>query len=116
RRKAEARERQRRIANALDLWGECHSTPGTLVERYLRSRGLVGPIPNSLRMHGMLRHRESGGSRPAMVGLVEHVADGPVGAHLTYLAVDGSMQPTVEPRKRFLGPVGGGAVRLNPVR
>jgi len=64
---AEVRERQQRIANALDLWGECHSAPGTIVERYLRSRGFVGPIPPSLRMHGMLRHRESGGSRPAMV-------------------------------------------------
>jgi putative DNA primase/helicase len=113
-REAEARDRQRRIANALDLWGECHSAPGTIVERYLRSRELIEPIPHSLRMHGMLRHRESGGSRPAMVGLVEHVEHGPVGVHLTYLSTDGSMQATVEPRKRSLGPVGGGAVRLAP--
>jgi len=108
----EARERQLRIANALKLWGECFPAPGTIVERYLQSRGLRGPIPRSLRMHGMLRHRESGGSRPAMVALVDHVEHGPVGVHLTYLAIDGSMQATVEPRKRFLGPIGGGAVRL----
>jgi putative DNA primase/helicase len=113
-REAEARERQRRIASALDLWGECYPAPGTIVERYLCSRGLTGPIPDSLRMHGMMRHRESGGSRPAMVAMVEHVERGSIGVHVTYLAVDGSMQATVEPRKRSLGPVGGGAVRLAP--
>jgi putative DNA primase/helicase len=114
RRNAEVRERRRRTAIALDVWGECHPAPGTIVERYWRSRGLVEPIPPSLRMHGMLHHRDSGGSRPAMVGLVEHVEHGPVGVHITYLAVDGSMKASLEPGKRSLGPVGGGAVRLAP--
>jgi putative DNA primase/helicase len=112
RRKVEARERQRRIANALDLWGECYPAPGTLVERYWRSRGLTIPVPPTIRMHGMMFHPESGARRPAMVALVEHVEYGPVGVHVTYLAVDGSIQATVEPRKRSLGPVGGGATRL----
>jgi hypothetical protein len=49
-----------------------------------------------------------------MVALVEHVEHGAVAVHLTYLAVDGSMQARVEPRKRSLGPVGGGSVRLAP--
>jgi putative DNA primase/helicase len=73
RREAETRERQRRTANALDLWGESRPAPGTSVERYLLSRRLILPIPPTIRMHGMMRHRESGGSRPTMVGLVEHV-------------------------------------------
>jgi hypothetical protein len=63
--------------------GQCHSASGTIVEQYLRSRGLTGPIPPTLRMHPKLRHRESGGSRPAMIGLVDHVDHGPVGVHLT---------------------------------
>jgi putative DNA primase/helicase len=50
-----------------------------------------------------------------MVALVEHVGHGPVGVHVTYLAIDGSMKATIEPNKRSLGPVGGGAVRLAPV-
>jgi putative DNA primase/helicase len=107
----EARDRRRRIAAALDLWGECRSAAGTIVERYLRSRGLTEPIPPTIRMHGMMRHRESGGRRPAMVALVEHVKHGPVGVHLTYLAIDGSMKAAVEPCRRSLGPVAGGAVR-----
>ena len=114
RRNAEAPNRQRRIADALDLWGECYPAQDTLVATYWRSRGLVEPIPPSLRMHGMMRHGESGSRRPAMVGLVEHVEHGPVGVHITYLAVDGSMKATVDPEKRLLGPVGGGAVRLAP--
>jgi hypothetical protein len=114
RRSAEARNRQRRIADALDLWDECYPAQDTLVAAYWRSRGLVESIPPSLRMHGMMRHRESGGSRPAMVGLVRHVKHGPVGVHITYLAIDGSMKATVEPVKRSLGPVGGGAVWLAP--
>jgi hypothetical protein len=111
-REAEARDRQRRIASALDLWRECFPAPDTIVERYLHSRKLTGAIPPTLRMHGMMRHRDSAGRRPAMVALVEHVERGPTGVHLTYLAIDGSMQATVEPRKRSLGPVGGAAVRL----
>jgi putative DNA primase/helicase len=47
-----------------------------------------------------------------MVGLVEHSERGPVGVHLTYLAIDGSMKAAVDPVKRSLGSIGGGAVRL----
>jgi putative DNA primase/helicase len=93
-------------------WGDCHPPQDTLVATYWRSRGLVEPIPSLIRVHGTMTHRESGARRPAMAALVEHVEDGPVGVHLTYLSIDGSMQVTVEPRKRSLGPVGGGAVRL----
>ena len=109
---ARERDRRRRILCALDLWGECYPPQDTLVATYWRSRGLVEPIPSPIRVHGMMSHRESGARRPAMVALVAHVEHGPVGVHLTYLATDGSMQAAVEPRKRSLGPVGGGAVRL----
>jgi hypothetical protein len=65
-------------------------------------------------MHGMMFHRESGEQRPGMVALVEHNEHGPTGVHITYLTIDGSMKATIEPTKRSLGPVGGGAVRLAP--
>jgi len=109
---ARERDRRRRILCALDLWGECHPPQDTLVATYWRSRGLAEPIPSPIRMHEMMGHRESGARRPAMVALVEHVEHGPVGVHLTYLAIDGSMQATVEPRKRSLGQICGCAVRL----
>jgi hypothetical protein len=50
-----------------------------------------------------------------MVGLVEHVKTGAVGIHLVYLnPLDASVRVTISPRKRSLGPVKGGAVRLAP--
>jgi putative DNA primase/helicase len=111
---ADAADRARRIANALDLFlNEGRSAAGTLVERYLRSRGLVSEIPATIRVSSRwLRHQESGETRPAMVALVEHTEHGQVGCHLTYLAPDGSQKATLDPVRRFLGPVAGGAVRL----
>ena len=115
-REAQERDRSRRLATAVDLW--CYETrPAvrSVVETYLRSRRITLPPPPTLRCSAsMLRHRESGERRPAMVALVEHVERGPVGVHATYLAMDGSMKATIEPAKRSLGPVGGGAVRLAP--
>jgi putative DNA primase/helicase len=116
RREADDRDRWRRISAALDKWQhETCPAAGSIVETYLRSRRITLPPPPTIRRSiGMLCHRESDEWRPAMVALVEHVEYGPVGVHITYLAIDGSMKATIEPAKRSLGPVGGGAVRLAP--
>jgi putative DNA primase/helicase len=114
RRAAEDSDRQRRIATAMDIWNESYRADRTIVERYLRSRGITVPPPAEIRMHGMLYHRESTEQRPAMVALVEHTGHGPVGIHITYLAIDGSMKATIDPAKRSLGPMAGAAVRLAP--
>jgi hypothetical protein len=87
---------------------------GTIVENYLRSRHIILPPPTIRCSICMLRHKESGERRPAMVALVEHVEHGPVRVHATYVVIDGSTKATVEPAKRSLGPVGGGAVQLAP--
>jgi putative DNA primase/helicase len=111
-------ERQRRIANALDLFNGGRLAAGSFVERYLFGRGIDIAIPDTIRASfGWLHHRESGERRPAMLGLVEHVEHGPVAVHVTYLAIDGSCKATVDPNRKFFGPVKGGAVRLgSPVR
>ncbi len=75
RRAAEERNRQRRIAEALDLWRHETVDPcGTAVERYWAIRGLGNlPIPPAVRAaRSWVRHPE-GGSRPVMIALVEHV-------------------------------------------
>jgi putative DNA primase/helicase len=107
--------RQRRTANALDLYfNQSRPAAGTLVERYLRSRGIEIDIPNSVRASsGWLHHRESGERRPAMLCLVEHVEHGPVAVHCTYLAADGSCKATIDPNKKCFGPVGGAGVWLS---
>jgi putative DNA primase/helicase len=114
RRAAEESDRQRRIAAAMDIWTESSPANGTIVERYLHSRGITLPHTATIRMHGMMYHRESSEQRPAMLALVEHTDRGPTGVHLTYLAIDGSMKATIEPAKRSLGHVAGAAVRLAP--
>jgi putative DNA primase/helicase len=119
RREAEAADRQRGIAEALDIWNESHPAEATpQLPRYLASRGYCGPIPPTIRLHGMHgsygRH-PSGERRPQMVGLVEHVDYGPVGVSRTFLAIDGSQKATLDPVRLFRGPVTGGAVRLGTI-
>jgi len=109
---------QRRIANALDLFNGGRLAAGSLVQRYLFGRGIDMTIPDTIRASfGWLHHRDSGERRPAMLGLVEHAEHGPVAVHVTYLAIDGSCKATIDPNRKFFGPVKGGAVRLgSPVR
>jgi putative DNA primase/helicase len=114
RRAAEERDRQRRIANAYWLWSETERA-NWLVETYLGGRIILCPIPETIRLHRALRHKEANCRRPAMVAAVEHAEHGFVGLHCTYLSPNGEGKATaIEPVKRFIGPVGGGAVRLAP--
>jgi putative DNA primase/helicase len=116
RRAADERDRNRRIAEALDFWQQETEAarPNGTVERYWTGRALALPMPPTIRAsRSWLRHAE-GGSRPVMVALVEHVADGPVAIHRTWLAVDGSGKASFREPRRGLGPVNGGAVQLAP--
>jgi putative DNA primase/helicase len=117
RREAHAADRGRRIALALDIWNSSHPARGSIVETYLRSRGITMPLPPTLRlngMHGPYGGHPSGERRPQMVGLVEHVEHGPVGTHVTLLAIDGSSKASLDPVRMSYGPIGGGSVRLAP--
>jgi putative DNA primase/helicase len=67
----------------------------------------------ALRFRADTPHPE-GGKLPALLALVTDVRDQPIGIHRTFLARDGS-KAQVEPQKASLGPVWGGAVRLDPV-
>ena len=104
-----------RSALALKIWDQSVEAAGTPVEAYLRSRGLVNSPPSSLRFHPALKH-PSGGTWPAMVGLVTSgLGAKPIGIHRTFLAHDGSAKAPVTPAKMMLGPCRGGVVRLADV-
>jgi hypothetical protein len=106
------RDAMRRTEAALAIWRGAQLATGTPVEIYLRSRGLILPMPPSIRFHAWLRH-PSGGVWPAMVALVTHGATGlPIGIHRTFLARGGGGKGPVEPAKMMLGPCRGGVVRL----
>jgi putative DNA primase/helicase len=101
-----------RTEAALRLWAETQPSPGSLVEPYLRARGINIPSPASLRFHPALKH-SSGTRWPAMVALVTRGTDGePIGIHRTFLSRDSGAKAPVTPQKMMLGPCRGGAVRL----
>lgn len=80
--------------------------------RYLAGRGLPHLVGRpALRFRGDCPHPE-GGWLPAMVAEVLDVAGRPVAAHRTYLTPAGGKAG--DPAKASLGPVWGGAVRLDP--
>ena len=102
----------KRTEAALAIWRASHPAEGTPVETYLHSRGLMIPVPPSIRFHAGLKH-PSGAVWPAMVALVTQGAAGnPIGIHRTFLGRDGDRKAPVEPAKMMLGPCRGGAVRL----
>jgi hypothetical protein len=106
------RDDAERTLTALRLWGDSVPATGTLVETYLRSRGIVMPIPATLRFHGGTKHAR-GKLWPAMVALVTRGEDDtPLAIHRTFLAHDGAGKAPVDPQKMMLGPCRGGAVRL----
>jgi putative DNA primase/helicase len=101
-----------RIEVALSIWQRAKPSNGTLVERYLRSRGLRLPATTALRFNAALRHT-SGDCWPAMIALVTRGDDAaPLAIHRTFLALDGAGKASVEPQKMMLGPCRGGVVRL----
>ena len=110
----EASNRQR-TEMALRIWAETRRPAvGTLVEEYLRTRGITNPPPDMLSFHTGLRHR-SGEVWPAMVALVTRGTDGePIGIHRTFLSREGRGKAPVAPQKMMLGPCRGGVVRLGP--
>jgi putative DNA primase/helicase len=100
-----------------DIWRNAKTAAGTLVEVYLRSRGITIPPPPSSRFAPRLFHRSKTGTVtywPGMVALVQRGADGaPIAVHRTYLSPAGSKAP-VDEVKKALAPTAGGAVRLAP--
>ena len=113
-READIRNRARRTEGAREIWRETIAA-NYILETYLGGRLILAPIPATIRLHRSLRNREAGCRRPAMGALGEHaVAPGLVAIHCTYLASNGEGKASIDPVKRCIGPVGGGAVRLAP--
>jgi putative DNA primase/helicase len=99
---------------ALNIWRYALSAAGSPVETYLQSRGIVMPIPPSLRYMPNQKHTD--GTRwPCMVA---YVTDGVgfLGIHRTYLREDGGGKAPVDEPKRLLGPTNGGFIPVSSNR
>jgi putative DNA primase/helicase len=105
-----------RTQAALRIWRSTVPADCTIVETYLRSRGIVVSVPGTLRFHAAIKHPHSQ-LWPAMVALVTRGVDGaPIAIHRTFIARNGAGKAPVEPSKMMLGPCRGGVVRLGEVR
>lgn len=107
-----------KVEVAARLWREARPARGTLVEVYLRVRGITGSVLDQalslLRFHPAAYHSgpmDRPRLAPAAIGLV--MAIGPAGTamatggvHVTYLASDGRGKSALEPAKRMWGPQG----------
>ncbi len=103
----------KRTQAALAIWQASQPAERSLVETYLRSRGLTVSPPHSIRFHAGLKH-PSGGVWPAMVALVTRGMDGaPIAIHRTFLAREENGKAPVDPAKMMLGQCRGGVVRLS---
>lgn len=116
-----AQQRQQQADNAqrnAALWAQTVPvTEGDPVSRYLRRRGLAGPVPDCLRLHPQLTYWEGRdrGSWPAMVAPLTG-PDGRMRAlHRTYLTADGRKAPvsTVKKLTGAAGPLAGAAIPLH---
>lgn len=97
------------------IWAASMPPWGSVVERYLASRGIEIPIPHTIRCHPSLRY-DGLHIGPAMVARISvWPSVEPVALHRTWLRLDGSGKADVPTPKKMLGPVRGGAVRLGRV-
>jgi hypothetical protein len=106
-------ERMKKIGWAWKIWEKTIPAAGTLVEMYLRARGLGGvEIPNCIRFSSKLWNSEKECPMPAMVTMISDPVGGFCGIHRTYLKPDGSSKADLKYAKMGLGAWQGGYARL----
>lgn len=99
-------------AEAIRIWNSAKPAAGTRAQAYLHSRGLTGPIPESIRFAILPYGR--GAELPCLIALITNEADRAVGIHRIFLRPDGVGKADVRKPKLSLGRVSGCAVRLAP--
>ena len=115
---AERAEAERREANrrkAHDFWTACAPAEGSIVEDYLRSRGVMLPPGAPIRYQPRAYHYKADRTFPAMVAAIQHNQTGAfLGVHRTFLRPDGRGKAPVLDAKLVMGLQLHGAVRLCP--
>lgn len=107
---------KRNATRASQMWAQSVPAPGTLVETYLRGRGIIGKISAELHFLPRCWHKPTEQWFPVMLSRLSD-NHGFTSVQRTYLAADGRGKAPVAKldQKRGLGGMRGGAVRLRPV-
>ncbi len=109
-----ARHREEKRQKALAFWRACEPAAGTIVETYLRSRGLFLPSSPSVRFHPGSWNHITNSTWPVMVWLIREIATGrPIGAHRTFLRPDGRGKAPIWPSRLTMGLKDGGAIMIH---
>ncbi len=103
-----------RTARALAWWtGAPQDALSTPADVYLTRRGLAGLAASpAIRYRPDVAHPAERGRRPAMLALVQDVAGASVAVHRTFITRGGQKADAV-PAKASIGPIFGGAIRLD---
>jgi putative DNA primase/helicase len=101
---------------ARHIWDESRDAKGSRVEKYLNGRCITIPVPDVLRYHSRLWHKQGDGWWPAMVAAVHDVTGKLVAVHRTWLDHRSRFhaKASIEPNKMSLGPTQGHAIHLAP--
>jgi DNA primase len=123
--------RSSKVAGALDAWRKASLAVGSLVEDYLKGRGIALPPPPSIRFLPWQRNWNDGKRYPAMISLAQRVPGNDdhsalergvslidAGAHFTFLqgsALDGNVRKAATDHSKLtLGQLRYGGVWLSP--
>jgi hypothetical protein len=99
---------------ARSIWHGSRTACGTVVEVYLRNRGITIPIPPAIRFAPSIKHREYGWSFPVLAAGIQDVTDRFAAVSLTWLSADGVNKAPTEPTRKIYGALRANAVRLRP--
>ena len=118
----EPKEAKRRAGTIKKIWSGATRIKGTIAEKYLRQRGLVGNADSwhDLYFHPSLSYKEDDSSPwiklPGMLAVVRNKDLKPVTLHRTFLRPDGSDKADVGRKKMLLAqprPLDGAAIYLD---
>lgn len=114
----ERADRSAAVLAAQAQWHEARSVVGTPAARYLASRGIVGPMPPTIKFGRvpLWRDKKTGADGrpfPALIAACQNAAGKIVGVQRVYLTEDGHKARMANP-KYSLGQVRGCTVRLGP--
>lgn len=111
-RQEEGRKKRKLREAAIMIWHQAKLPRHTIVETYLASRGLSGPLPRDIRFHANLLHTPTGRFFPGMVALVRDSTGKGTGIQRTFLRPDGLGKAQIDHPRMMLGDCRTGAVRL----